>query len=279
MYEFVVEGTSRRKVSDLTPHPLNKLLYGEDLDPDFVKSIDEQGILTPLLILSSNVIVSGHRRWLAAKQLGVETVPITIFSETDELTIEEALIEANRQRTKDAEILGREGIRLGEIYHDRESRQGARNDVVEDTNDNTSTTSREFSHEVRPIDKAAEKLGVNTSTMQHAIKAVKEMDKAEAEGNTERATEIKQGLNKSVNAGYVAAKSNGKAKKAKEPREPKAIACATCQFYLPDKVSKQFYCLGMTQIFPIDKDKIPCGGGDYNKADKYLCAHCGHSLK
>jgi len=57
-------------------------------------------VMTPLLVLRDGTIISGHRRWKAAKQLGLAYVPTTVSDLTDPLEIEQAVIESNRQREK-----------------------------------------------------------------------------------------------------------------------------------------------------------------------------------
>ena len=72
-------------VDNLRPLPLNEQLYGSpELDENFVESIAATGVLEPIITawMSFNggesfdrYIVSGHRRWLAAKQVGIKQIP------------------------------------------------------------------------------------------------------------------------------------------------------------------------------------------------------------
>jgi ParB-like chromosome segregation protein Spo0J len=90
-----------RSPKELRPHPLNKEIYGdESADSDLVESIRNKGILEPLVIRDDNVILSGHRRWVAAKALSLDKVPCRVLSFSDPLDEEETLIEFNRQREK-----------------------------------------------------------------------------------------------------------------------------------------------------------------------------------
>ncbi len=90
-----------RKVSDLRPHPKNLTIYGnEELPRDFVENVRVQGILVPLAIKQDGTIISGHRRWRAARAVGMEAVPVEIVSYADELDEREAIIAFNRQREK-----------------------------------------------------------------------------------------------------------------------------------------------------------------------------------
>lgn len=91
-------------IRSLKPHPLSARIYGaqEPLD-GMVESVQHYGIITPLTITHNNQIVSGHRRYGAAKAAGLRQVPIVYFPSDDKLEIEIAVIEANRHREKSNE--------------------------------------------------------------------------------------------------------------------------------------------------------------------------------
>jgi ParB/RepB/Spo0J family partition protein len=91
--------------SNLKPHPKNAEIYGDtddvgDLDETFKESVAEKGVLEPLVITNGKEIISGHRRWLAARDAGLDSVPVRYSEFDDELAEREALIEFNRQREK-----------------------------------------------------------------------------------------------------------------------------------------------------------------------------------
>ncbi len=80
-------------------HPY-KVIDNEEMQ-NLIDSINERGILTPLTVRkitgTEYEIISGHRRFYAAKKLGFEMIPAFIY----ELTYEEAVIamvDANLQR-------------------------------------------------------------------------------------------------------------------------------------------------------------------------------------
>jgi ParB-like chromosome segregation protein Spo0J/N6-adenosine-specific RNA methylase IME4 len=105
--------------NELKPNPLNIAIYGEEeVDPELVASIDEQGQLDPLVITYDNVIISGHRRWLALKVLGKPAACLTITF-NDDLEMNEALIEFNRQREKTWTQIYNEADLLEKIYAER----------------------------------------------------------------------------------------------------------------------------------------------------------------
>lgn len=106
--------------SDLKPHKVNTDIYGAEIvDADLVESIKQKGILEPLVILEDNTILSGHRRWLAAKELKLERIPCRSMSFSDELDEKEALIEFNRQRKKNYSQLMNEADMIESIESER----------------------------------------------------------------------------------------------------------------------------------------------------------------
>lgn len=96
---------SEANPEELQPHPKNEEIYGDtddidDLDETFIESVDEKGVLEPLVITNGKQIISGHRRWLAAQETGTESVPVRYSEFDNDLAEREALIEFNRQREK-----------------------------------------------------------------------------------------------------------------------------------------------------------------------------------
>ena len=101
---------------EISPSLLNEKLYrpiNRD-DPEIValaKSITEHGIRVPLSITTDNVIVSGHRRYTAAKVAGRETVPcIREAISSDDPEFLRLLAECNRQRIKTHDEIFREAV-------------------------------------------------------------------------------------------------------------------------------------------------------------------------
>ncbi len=71
------------------------------------KSITELGLLFPLLVNNNNILISGHRRLQACRNLGMETVPVLrVDADEDGLRALEILIQENlcRRELKDQEV-------------------------------------------------------------------------------------------------------------------------------------------------------------------------------
>src|SRR5262249_49486031 len=109
-------------IEDIRPSPENDELYRpvDPEDPDFlelVKSIRDFGIKEPLVISLDGFIISGHRRFAAAKIVGLETVPcrragISRIGPDGKVTsvFMRLLREFNRQRVKSLDEVIREEV-------------------------------------------------------------------------------------------------------------------------------------------------------------------------
>lgn len=145
------------RVKDLKPHPRNKEFFDDmsgDKWKEFLESVKTSGIIEPIVITQDNVVVSGHQRLRAAKELNLETVPTIMKTYYSEDEILKDLLETNvRQRgsintssVKSAAIIST----LEKIYKG-------------DKSGNTPNNQKEL----------ADKLGVSLRTLQY----VKQLDK------------------------------------------------------------------------------------------------------
>lgn len=102
-----------KSVSRLKPHPLNDKIYGKPSpDKKLIDSVKDYGVLTPIVVDQKDRILSGHRRWEAAKKVGQTKIP-TITFRTDNSGVEGVLeelylVEANQQRIKTRGQIARE---------------------------------------------------------------------------------------------------------------------------------------------------------------------------
>ncbi len=101
-------------ISILKVHPQNREFF-DDIEGEqyekFKRSIQEDGIITPLIVSPDMTIISGHQRFKACKDLGIELIPVII---NESLTNEEdklkKLLAANFGRLKN------NPIKQGKVY-------------------------------------------------------------------------------------------------------------------------------------------------------------------
>ncbi len=107
-----------RSLRDLRPSPENDKLYRPVIETDpevkrLAESIAQRGLLEPLVVTADGYIVSGHRRFVAARLAGLRQVPVRCLPvrRTDDLDAFVVLLrEHNRQREKSADERLREEL-------------------------------------------------------------------------------------------------------------------------------------------------------------------------
>jgi len=83
---------------ELQPHKLNKKFFSRMDDITFSRlkaDIKQNGVRNPIIITADSEIVAGSERVRAAKQLKIETVPVTVRKFKDEAEIAAAVISDN----------------------------------------------------------------------------------------------------------------------------------------------------------------------------------------
>lgn len=93
-----------KKINHLKPHPQHSKIYYTPKNiriewADLFASMEDIGIKDAIHITSKNVIVSGHRRWMVAKELGWSDVRVEIIDEKKE-NIDSLIIQLNTNREK-----------------------------------------------------------------------------------------------------------------------------------------------------------------------------------
>lgn len=205
--------------NELTPHEVNQEIYGdEELEDDFIQSIEDQGVIQPVVINNEDTVISGHRRVEAAKELGKD-VPVRVKTYDTDLAEREAIINSNWQRNKSFSQKMREADELEEIEAERaEERQ---QDPTQDFAEGETGTARE---------KVAERFGWSDEKLRQAQKVWRIVDgKEDASDDVQELAqdEVAKLDNEetSVNAAYEAvtdAQENDEAEDPKADEQPEA---------------------------------------------------------
>lgn len=106
-----------KKIGDLKPYERNPR-NNEAAVPYVVKSIEQFGFKVPMVIDSNGVIVAGHTRFLAAKELGMTEVPCIVADDLTEEQIKAFRLADNKVAEKaswDFELLESELAELPEF--------------------------------------------------------------------------------------------------------------------------------------------------------------------
>lgn len=82
-------------IEEIKPYDQNPRIISTDATSAVAASIEEFGFLNPIVIDQNNVILAGHNRYKAAKQIGLKTVP-TLQTTISELKAKGYRIASNR---------------------------------------------------------------------------------------------------------------------------------------------------------------------------------------
>ena len=114
------------KIEELIPHPRNSEVFDDmsgDKWKEFLESIKTSGVIEPIVITQDKVIVSGHQRVRACKELGIAEVFAEVKVYDDEDAILKDLLETNiRQRG----TIGGSSVKLGRRIRELEWIYGIR---------------------------------------------------------------------------------------------------------------------------------------------------------
>lgn len=101
------------KIEELKPHPRNSEFF-DDMSgekwQEFLKSIKTSGVIEPIVITQDKVIVSGHQRVRACKELGITEIMTEMRSYDSEDKIIKDLLETNIRQRGD---IGGSDLKLG----------------------------------------------------------------------------------------------------------------------------------------------------------------------
>lgn len=183
----------------LRPHPLNVELWG-DAKPDeaFIESVRKLGVLEPLRITSTGLIISGHWRHAAALVCGLVEVPVEMHTDAlDDLEIRQLLIEMNRRRPQTTEQRTRAYAALKTIEEQLAKRRQVASGGAAPGKKSGSPKNGEPAdkHTNEAKRKAAAKVGMSEPTAEKASVVVQEIDKAAAAGDTAKAEKLRDELN------------------------------------------------------------------------------------
>jgi len=74
--DFIAKSVTTMKIDDLIPYVNNARTHSDSQVDQIAASINEFGFTNPILIDEHNTIIAGHGRVMAAKKLGMESVPV-----------------------------------------------------------------------------------------------------------------------------------------------------------------------------------------------------------
>lgn len=151
-------------VSELNPHSKNDYFFDDmsgDKWEEFVESVRTSGVIEPIVITQDKVIVSGHQRVRACKELGITSINAEVRIYDDDDAIIKDLLETNVRQRGD---VGGSTVKLGRRIKELERIYGVRNGVAGETRSSNGTWGKTEMTEVE----LASKLGIDINTLKRA---------------------------------------------------------------------------------------------------------------
>ena len=147
------------KINELKPHPRNNEFF-DDMSgekwQEFLESIKTSGVIEPIVVTQDKVIVSGHQRVRACKELGIEEILAEVKVYDNEDDIIKDLLETNIRQRGD---IGGSTVKLGRRIKELERIYGVRHGGDRSKTNNVHLASQE---------ELAHQLGINLRTLQNA---------------------------------------------------------------------------------------------------------------
>ena len=163
----------RIDINLLQEHPQNHKIYGDDDAEQFyelMEKIKNSGWISPILISPERVILSGHRRYKAAIQLGWKEIDVDIVKGDEEKQLEVLLL-SNAQRDKTT----LQKLREAELYKRiLEKRHAQMNLEAQDENKVDSSPPTKETRKTRDI--IGEKVGLSGKSVDRGLKVLKRVE-------------------------------------------------------------------------------------------------------
>lgn len=151
------------KIEELKPYPRNSEFFDDmtgEKWQEFLKSIKTSGVIEPIVITQDKVIVSGHQRVRACKELGITEILAEVKTYDNEDGLIKDLLETNmRQRGE----IGGSSVKLGRRIRELERIYGIQKGNNQHSNKEDSGLSTILTQK-----ELADKLGISLDTLKSA---------------------------------------------------------------------------------------------------------------
>jgi len=189
-----------RQVDSLRVQAFNSQQYDNfesTINGEFLDSIRKNGVLVPLAITKSGLILSGHRRLAAAKKAGHDRVPCNVYSNTEDWEKQRLTYDLNLHHQRSNEENARRlQYKLEMEVNERKGRTGAPISAQAPKSEATGRT-------LSPIEAVAKSEGIGKHKAAQMLETIETIDDLTQKGDSETVAVIRDKLeNESVNAAH-----------------------------------------------------------------------------
>lgn len=153
-------------INELKPHPRNSEFFDDmtgDKWNEFLTSVSSRGVIEPIVVTPDKMIVSGHQRVRACKELGISSIMCDVHTYDNEDQILQDLLETNiRQRGDVGGSAKKVGLRIKElerIYGIKHGGAGYYGNQHEESSKNSKTPKTQ--------ERLAEEFDISVATLQN----------------------------------------------------------------------------------------------------------------
>lgn len=166
----------KRKISELSIHPFNAEIYGTP-DDGLKFNLSRFGLNEPIIVDVDGQILSGARRWTAAKELGWDEIDVRVESAIGELEAQKLILLANDYRVKTILMRKREADALRQLL---EAEEVTKDELVERIKEKRVGKQKATAIDERTSRLVPRAAGLDYGTYRR-VSYVMDTDKAEAE--------------------------------------------------------------------------------------------------
>lgn len=145
-------------INELKPHPRNNEFFDDMAGEkwrEFLDSISSRGVIEPIVITPNKIIVSGHQRVRACKELGITNVMCDVHTYHNEDEILQDLLETNIRQRGD---IGGSDKQIGKRIKELERIYGSKVGRPKNSENNS---------ELSPQEKIAQKMDMDVRTLRN----------------------------------------------------------------------------------------------------------------
>jgi ParB-like chromosome segregation protein Spo0J len=163
---------------------------------EFLESVRENGVLVPLAVTKSGLVLSGHRRLAAAKKSGHEKVPCNVYSNAEDYEKQRLTYDLNLHHQRSAEETAR---RLKYKLDMEQGKRSAGAPISAQELPKSPVTGRTLS----PLEAVAKSEGIGKAKAAQMLETIETIDELTEKGDSETVDVIRDKLeNQSVNAAH-----------------------------------------------------------------------------
>ena len=154
-------------INELKPHPRNNEFFDDMTNEkwnEFLESVKLRGVIEPIVITQDKVIVSGHQRVRAFKELGIPTIEseIRIYDSDDEVLLD--LLESNIRRRGE---IGGSAKKVGKRIKELERLYGIQNGSTSFQGNQYEVVTNKSEAPKKTQEQLAAQMGISVDTLQN----------------------------------------------------------------------------------------------------------------